>query len=169
MGKFMIDKVKIELPGYEIVPVTKENFEQAFEAYDTNQDFFMLVNGKEATIKSSIGDINALPPGGAIDQKYFISIYKAGRVLAVLDMYANYPGPGSIWIGLLLVHGSFHGAGIGSEITSAVMNAAKAAGYKTVQLGVMKSNEMGLPFWQKQGFDVFRHSGDVLVLAKSLA
>ena len=165
----MLDEIKNRLIHYEILAITSQNFERIFEIYDTNQDFFLLTQGKIATIESSIHDINALPPNCDIEQKIFVSIWENGKVVCVLDLIEGYPERTSFWIGLLLVHGGLHGKKIGSKIVNAILNAAKSVGYKSAQLGVIETNTNGINFWQKHGFDILRHNGNIVVMATHAA
>jgi len=164
----MLEEIKKHLAGYEIEPITKLNFTQVFEVYDTNQDFFQLVQGKRATIEISTHDINALPPNCDIGQKIYVGIWKDGQVAAVLDVIERFPEPTSFWIGLLLVHGEMHGRQIGSTIVDAVLNAAKISGYKTAQLGVIEHSVKGIAFWHSHGFVTSRQSGNIVVMAKCI-
>jgi len=164
----MLSEIKGQLDEYEIANITSENFEQIFNVYDTNQDFFVLTQGEKATIKSSIGDIEALPPNCAFDQKVYIGIWKNGEAVGVLDLIENYPKQSDFWIGLLLVHGNLHGSGLGGKIVNSVLNAAKQVGYKTAQLGVVDNNVKAINFWQRHGFTTLRHNGDILVMEKSV-
>ena len=164
----MLDEIKSQLMEYDIIAIKKENFGQVFEVYDTNQNFFLLVQGKEATIENSINDIDTIPPNCAIEQKIYISIWKNGNVVGVLDIIEKYPTQSCFWIGLLLIHSNFQGKKIGSAITKALLNAAKIAGYKTAQLGVIESNEKGVSFWKKHGFNILRHSDNIVVMVKDI-
>jgi len=163
-----LNKIKGWLDGYEVMPITKQNFGQAFEVYNTNQDFFILTQNKEATIESSIIDIDAIPPNCTMEQKIYVGIWQGGKITAVLDLIENFPEQGSFWIGLLLVHGSLHGKKIGSNIVNAVLNAAMSAGYKSVQLGVIENNAKGISFWQRHGFEIIRRSGNILIMASQI-
>ena len=164
----MLDEIKKQLAEYKVIVITEQNFEQVFEVYDTNQDFFLLTQGKEATIESSSNDMMAVPPNCDIQQKVYISIWKDGQAVGVLDLITGYPERTCFWIGLLLVHGSLHGKKIGSRFVDAVLYAAKEAGYESAQLGVIESNVKAIKFWQKHGFDVFRHSGDIVVMKRGV-
>jgi ribosomal protein S18 acetylase RimI-like enzyme len=164
----MIDEYKKQLVDYDIATVTRENFNRVFEVYNTNQDFFLLTQGKEATIESSIDDVSALPPGCSIGQKIFISLSKENRAVGVLDIIMEYPDQDSFWIGLLLIRGDLHGKKIGSGIITATLNAAKAVGYKSAQLGVVENNTKAVNFWQRHGFNILRHSGNIVVMALRL-
>lgn len=164
----MIEEMKKQLSEYEIIPITIQNFKQVFQVYDTNQDFFLLTEGKKTTVKKSINDINALPPNTDISQKTYVSIWKDDKVVAVLDLIEGYPWKTSVWLGLLLVHGSLHSRKIGSSILNAVLTSAKKAGYKSIQLGVFENNVRGLAFWQRHGFNVFRQSQNVVIMGRRI-
>ena len=164
----MLSELKKQLCEYEVRAITMQNFEQVFEVYGTNQDFFLLVRGEKATMENSIYDIDAIPPNCVIEQKIYISIWEDGKVIAVLDLIEGYPEQTSCWIGLLLVHGDSQGKKIGSKIVHAILNAAKASGYQSVQLGVIENNVKGIDFWQKHGFTTFRHSGNIVVMTKRI-
>jgi len=156
----------MQLSEYEVIAITRQNFEQVFKVYDANQDFFMLVQGKKATIESSLGDIDAIPPDCGGKQKVYISIWKGGKAIGVLDLIAGYPEQTSFWIGLLLVHGDLHGKGIGSKIVRAVLDAAKISGYHKAKLGVVESNIQGLNFWEKHGFNIMGRNKNIVVMAR---
>ena len=162
----MLDEIKNQMFGYEIIDIKKENFISIFEVYDTNKDFFLITQGGAATVEVSIKDIDALPPNCEIEQKTFISIWKEGKVVGILDLIEKYPTQTSFWIGLLLVHGSLHDKRIGSMILNAVLNAGKKEGYKTVQLGVLNGNNRGMKFWEKHGFSILRYSENIVIMGK---
>jgi len=165
----MIDEIKKQLFDYETVTITKQNFGQIFEIYDTNQDFFLLTNGKNANIESSMNDIDATPPCFEIEQKIYISIWEKSNVIGVLDLLTGYPEQTCIWIGLLLIHGKMHGKKIGGKIVTAILNASKTAGYRGVQLGVIENNVKAMAFWQKHGFVKIGHKENIVVMEKRIA
>lgn len=113
-------------------------------------------------------DIDEIPPNCVIEQKIYISIWENGKVIGVLDLIEGFPEQTSCWIGLLLVHGDLQGKKIGSNIVHAILNAANASGYKSIQLGVIENNVKGIDFWQKHGFTIFRHSGSIVVMKKCI-
>jgi len=43
----MLSELQLILTGYEIHPIIKENHLDVWSVYETNQDFFMLTEGKE--------------------------------------------------------------------------------------------------------------------------
>jgi len=164
----MLDEIKKRLQGYEITPITTQNFAQAFEVYESNQAFFQLTQGAHATMESSIGDITAIPPNCTIAQKIYVGIWEYGKIIGILDLIEKFPDENTLWIGLLLVHSNMHGKKIGSEIVNAVLDAAKSAGCKSAQLGVIENNCKAIAFWQRHGFETCRKSDNILVMARDL-
>ncbi|MCL2463347.1 MAG: GNAT family N-acetyltransferase [Defluviitaleaceae bacterium] len=152
------DSLRERLGGYEIIPVTRENFGRAMEIYGSNREFCLLSEGKEAEFDDCVKDVDAVPPGFDINDRLFAGLWRGGEIVAVLDLLRGYPEKSIVWIGLLMVRGGLHGMGIGGEIAEAVAGAAKAAGYEAIQLGVMENNAPGLGFWRKHGFGKIRES-----------
>jgi len=148
----MLNEFRKFMDGYEVIPITIDNCSDAEAVYNSNQDFFLQVEGKEATKTGIIESVTAVPDGFDLKGKYFIGIWKNGAMVAVLDFLAGYPVSDCIWIGLLLVHGDLKGQSIGSTITTAIFNAAKSVGYTEIKLGVIDRNLKGIKFWLNMGF-----------------
>ena len=153
----MIAEIKNLLLEYEIKTITLENCEDVMEVYNTNQDFFMLSSGRAATIEDCRNDINTVPPF-SFDEKVFVSLWRDGCCVSVLDIIVGYPKEAYIWIGFLLIHGEWHRKQIGTEIVNAILKAAENKGCVCVQLGVLEDNEKGRKFWEKLGFEKIRES-----------
>jgi ribosomal protein S18 acetylase RimI-like enzyme len=164
----MLDELKKQLVGYEIATITRQSFGHVFEIYDTNQDFFLLTQGKKATIESSINDIDSIPPNIGIEQKIFVSIWADGKAIGILDLLKDYPEQNYLWIGLLLIHGDMCNKKIGSKIVAAILNASRIEGFKFVQLGVMENNVRGMAFWKKCGFAKVRTKENIIVMERSI-
>ena len=139
-------------PVYTIIPITAQTCEQVMEVFDSNREFFMLTEGEPATLASCRASASAVPPGFDVANKHFISFWEGKKCVAVLDFLAGYPGPDSLYLGLLLVHGDLHGAGVGQSIVNALLAAAKKDDFAQVQLAVIESNAKAIAFWEKLGF-----------------
>jgi len=164
----MLEEIQKRLSDYKIISIKKDNFEQAFEVYDTNQNFFLLTQGSKATMESSVNDIDALPPNCDMEQKIYVCICEQDKIIAVMDLIMEFPEKSVFWIGLLLIHGDMQGKKIGSKIVTAVLDAAKSAGYRTAQLGVIENNVMAIKFWQRHGFERFGQSDNIVVMARQI-
>jgi len=148
----MLNELQHILDGYEILPITKENHMGVMPIYETNQDFFILTEGKEATPTGIIESIIAVPDGFGMEGKNFVGLWKDGKPVAALDLFVGYPNSDCVWVGILLVHGSLKGKSIGTKIMNAIFTATKTAGMKDIMLGVIATNTRGIDFWRKIGF-----------------
>jgi len=140
------------LNGYETRPITKANCKQVIDVYNSNQDFFILTEGKPATLSGCIANIDAMPPGFNPENKFCIGIWENETCIAVLDFLVGYPNLEHLYIGLLLVHSNLHGKGIGKKIIEYVLATAKHEGLKTARVAVCTANSKALSFWSKLGF-----------------
>ena len=154
----MLHQLTARLGGYGFEPITDCNYELYFEVYAANQAFFLLTAGKEASPESISDAISQTPPGFELKNKYFLGVRKNGAAVGVLDFLIGYPEKNCLWIGLLIIHGEMQGKQAGSEIVHALLNAAKAEGLETAQLGVIENNTRGMTFWQKFGFQEIRQT-----------
>ena len=138
--------------GLEIRPATKANCGQVMDVYDSNRDFSMLTEGRPATFDGCLANIDAIPPGFDPQNKHCISFWENEKCIAMLDFLVGHPSPDCLYIGLLLVHGSLHGKGIGGRIVRSLLNAAECHGLKTARIAVCVANTSGAAFWDRLGF-----------------
>jgi len=148
----MLNELQRYLSEYEIIPITEDNYYDAVDVYESNQDFFLLTEGKKASISGMLENINAIPNGFDIKNKYHVGLQQNGSVVAVIDFLVGYPACDCVWVGLLLVHGEFKGKSMGSCIVKALLSAARDTGCKEAKLGVIDKNTRGVNFWEKNGF-----------------
>ena len=156
--RMMIHTLKNLLMPYEVEAITKENFDEVMDIYESNQAFFILTEEKEIGKEDCMKDVDAIPPDFDISQKIFTSIEANNQKVAVLDMLMGYPAESCLWIGLLLIHEAHKHKGLGRQIISAIEKAAKTEGYESVQLGVIEKNGKALSFWHMLGFEVIREA-----------
>jgi len=58
------------------------------------------------------------------------------------------------WIGLLIITSDHQSEGLGREAAEALEVALAGEGWKEVRLGVLKSNEHALLFWESSGYGI---------------
>ena len=148
------------LRNYNIKQITESNYMELAEIYTSNDEFFLITEGKKSDVSGIKNNISSVPPNFDLENKLALSFWRQGKPIAILDLLKGYPDKESIWIGLLLIHGIIQGEGIGSEIVDGIIKSADAEGFSSLQLGVVESNKKGLKFWEKQGFQVMRESFD---------
>jgi len=149
----MLAELRHILSVYEIVPITEDNYNDVLEVYETNQDFFLLTEGKRAELSDILSGITAVPEGFNLSDKHFVGIWRDGSIVAVLDLLVGFPDPNCVLIGLLLVHGGLKGRGIGTEIAKSILRASESICRNEVRLGVIDKNTRGIDFWTKMGFE----------------
>jgi len=138
--------------GYELRPITKENVRYCMEVYDSNQDFFILTEGKPATLQSCMANINAMPPGFSKWNKFYVSFWEDNNCVAVMDFLKGYPDRECLYLGLLLVHKHWQGKGVGKRIVNAVLGVAGREGMTRARIAVCDKNTVGIKFWSGLGF-----------------
>jgi len=160
----MLNQLKALLSEYALMPVTKENYADLLEVFETNQDFFLIEEGLTKNKGNACAeDIWALavncPPHISPSDKFCVGIWKDGKPIAILD-YLVEAQIERAYLSLLIINGDYKRQQIGVEITNAFIAAARICGYKMIGLGVAKKNTDAQIFWEKLGFIMFReHDG----------
>ena len=154
------------LHAYEIIPLTEDNFTKFREVFDTNHDFLVEGYGKLIDEKGVFGAIAQLVDGFNPADKYLAAICQKDKVAAAVDLLANLPAEGQLYLSFLVVNNDFKGKGIGTAIADGIVVAAKMVGFTKISLG---SFEDTAGFWRKQGFVQTGSSGDFLAFYKELA
>ncbi|MGW3246987.1 GNAT family N-acetyltransferase [Streptomyces sp. NPDC001070] len=85
-----------------------------------------------------------------------------GTLAGIAVTLAEHPDPLDPypWIGLLMVHGGRHRAGLGRELAGLVEQRLRAAGRDGVRLAVLDANPRALAFWRALGYQVIDHRED---------
>lgn len=104
------------------------------------------------TEKSILEDMEALPPGKTMEDKYYIGFFNGTRLVANMDLILSYPTKETAFIGLFMVDVSCQHQGIGTEIISEVCGCLKASGFEKIRLGADKGNPQSYAFWKKNQF-----------------
>lgn len=104
-----------------------------------------------ATQNSILQDMQALPPGKTMSDKYYIGFYSGTDLLAVMDLITGYPTPGTAFIGLFMVNAAYQGKGTGSVLIQECRQALKAEGFTALRLAIDEGNPQSKAFWQKNG------------------
>ncbi|MFD6415161.1 GNAT family N-acetyltransferase [Streptomyces sp. NPDC060194] len=98
-----------------------------------------------------------------------------GRLVGLVCLLDRHPADGYPWIGLLLVHGSRRGTGVGRFLVERIEDRFRGEDRGGVRLAVLESNPSALGFWSSQGWREIdrradqRHGRACLVMHKALA
>lgn len=136
---------------YKVSKLTESDIDAILELAKNN-DIFFRYNPPMFTRESIIEDMNALPPGKEMKDKFTIGFFSGNKLIAGMDLIRDYPQENIAYIGLFMMHAQYQGKGIGTTIISQVMDALKEMGCKKVRLAIDRGNPQSEAFWLKQGF-----------------
>ncbi|MBR3508064.1 MAG: GNAT family N-acetyltransferase [Lachnospiraceae bacterium] len=97
-------------------------------------------------------DMNALPPGKTMTDKYYVGYYDEDRLIAVMDLIMAFPNKTTAFIGFFMTEADAQRKGLGSALITELCNAMSGIGIKEVRLGWVKGNPQAEHFWKKNGF-----------------
>lgn len=97
-------------------------------------------------------DMNALPPGKTVSDKYYVGYYDGERLIAVMDMIMAFPEKTTSFIGFFMTDIEAQNKGLGSFIISELCKVMTGMGMRAVRLGWVKGNPQAEHFWKKNGF-----------------
>ena len=93
-----------------------------------------------ATKASILDDLQAVPPGKTLSDKYFIGFYDGETLAAMMDLITGYPNPATAFIGLFMVDAAQQGRGTGSALIADCKRALRAEQFKTLRLAIDEGN-----------------------------
>ena len=73
-----------------------------------------------ATKASILDDLQAVPPGKTLSDKYFIGFYDGETLAAMMDLITGYPNSATAYIGLFMVDAAQQGRGTGSALIAGI-------------------------------------------------
>ena len=138
---------------FQVRALTKNHVDLILELSRGNTLFYQY-HPPFATRESIMEEMEALPPGKGMADKFYIGFFEKDRLAAVMDLIRDYPDPGTAYIGLFMVDTDFQGRGVGSEIIRECAGVLKNMGYKKLRLAVDRGNPQSNHFWRKNGFAV---------------
>lgn len=103
-------------------------------------------------------DLNGLPPGKAVEDKYYVGFFLENKLVAVLDLIDGYPQADIAFIGFFMTDIRVQGQGVGSAIIEELCNYLSTLHFRSVQLAWVKGNPQAENFWIKNQFHPIRES-----------
>lgn len=101
--------------------------------------------------ESILADMQALPPGKTLQDKYYLGILQNGRLAAVWDLILAFPDERTAFWGFFMVDAALQGQGFGSEVVRALCGLLRPH-FDHVRLGFVSTNGQSRHFWHKNGF-----------------
>ncbi len=156
---------------YEIRKLQDEDIPLILDVCLGNPQFYLYTEAEpeEENIRY---DMQALPPGKQIQDKYYIGFFKEDRLYAIMDLIDGYPDEQTAFIGFFMMHAQYSAKGLGSELIREVCSALKKEGFAKIRLCINDGNPQSFHFWTKNGFvplkKVQRDDGTVILAEKVL-
>lgn len=142
---------------YKVVPCTIKDMDILAPVCEGNPQYFAHMHApfhKESLME----DLQAVPPGKSLAEKYFLRFMQKDSCVAFLDLIQDYPEPNDAYIGWFMCAQEYQHKGIGTAIIQELIAALKKQGVTRIALGYVQDNKQSEHFWQKQGFHAY---GDV--------
>lgn len=105
-----------------------------------------------ASEESILEDMNLLPPGKELKDKYYIGFFDGAGFVAVMDLILDYPGEKTAYIGFFMMEREYQGKGVGSKIIQECAGYLADIGYEKIRLAIDKGNPQSEAFWTKNRF-----------------
>lgn len=102
--------------------------------------------------QSILEDMNVLPPGKEMRDKYYLGFYDGRKLIAVMDLIMAYPDESTAWIGFFMTDLSIQNTGTGSRIIDELCTVLSRSGISNIRLGWVRGNPQAEHFWHKNGF-----------------
>lgn len=135
---------------YEVTNLEEKDIPAVFQLCSQNPQYYQYC--PPAVSREGIReDMQALPPGKCMKDKYYLGFWNGDELAAVMDLILEYPNAETAWIGFFMMNADMQGQGIGSKIVEEVCTYLKNR-FKFVELGYVKGNKQSEGFWLKNGF-----------------
>ena len=151
------EKLQQRLPEFIIEPVTLNNLSKYENIFYSNDEYYMITDGRTATKQDCIETIEYADnfPEGMCQ---LIGFSEDEDAIAFLSLLEGYPRKSTLYIGLFLIDKQYQKNSIGTKIINEVIDMAFDSGFKTLKLSVQDNNVSGYPFWQKLGFKITKRT-----------
>lgn len=136
---------------YDVCILTHENIDEIYKLQSKNVAYFEWCP-PFVTKQGILNQMNALPHGKTIEDKYYIGFYLQEELVAVMDFIDGYPQKGIAYIGLFMTDPSIQNKGVGTEIIDYLCVYLTDLGYCSIRLAWVKGNSQAEHFWLKNKF-----------------
>lgn len=151
-----------KMAPYHAEHITEENISRVQTLLESNTEYFRVTQPHPVSRADCIADITALPPGKTMSDKSYFLLSDSVGDLAVIDFIERYPNDKSGYLGFFILSSERHNQGIGQKLLGIVEEAARQCGLSRIELACFASNEPGLRFWKKTGYQSIRTSKRVI-------
>ncbi|MDY6938744.1 MAG: GNAT family N-acetyltransferase [Cyanobacteriota bacterium] len=147
----------VQHSGYTVKPLLPEDADVLQVLYDRCTDFFLFSDGLAPSPTAAREEFENLPEGKTANDRYVFGLFDPNDVLVgVIESIRYYPDDRTWWIGLMAIVPEYRSRGLGEDFYKAFEGWVSSQGIPQIALAVFVGNELGLRFWQRMGFEIFR-------------
>lgn len=132
-------------------PLTETHLPALLAFCQRNEEYYSYIKCTP-DLESLQRQLTALPPNTTMEQKHFLGLWEAGRLIAILDLILDWPRKSVVYIGWFMVARELQGKGEGKRLIKEIADGLTERDYKSVRLGCVEDNLPGMKFWQACGF-----------------
>jgi RimJ/RimL family protein N-acetyltransferase len=144
---------RMESERLVIRPVVEEDLPEMLPIYQTNPFYLQqtMENGQYSLedLQKDLREVRA-----AAGRHFLVACLRdGGQAIGAIELLEENPSDGLPWIGLLMIHASFHRKGLATECFRLVANHGNVVlAWKHLRIGVLAGNAPALTFWRGIGF-----------------
>ena len=138
---------------FEPVTGSEQQLAALQRVFRSAPDYVRLTSGAGPTGEEALTLWRELPSGVSRADKRVFLLYEGADIVGCADLLRDYPGPGTDFLGLLLLSESARGRGLGSQAYASLEGTMRARGTSRVRLGVLAANSGAVAFWRSMGFE----------------
>ncbi len=141
------------LEGHFIRPARAEDEAEVQELFEADPRYFEIVQDAPPGPAEFQSTITELAPGKNYEDKFVYCVLGANEnIVAVIDIYRDYPEEGIWFVGLLFVARDKRGQGLGSRLVEAIGSHVAMQGGHAARIAVADENTGAMRFWERAGF-----------------
>lgn len=142
--------MKQMLAGYKVRPLTEGDIPEILVLCQGNPLYYehMRTSPSPESIRE---DMTKRPRAQVPENKFFLGLFREGKLAAVLDLIVHHPKADTAFIGWFILRADLQGRGEGSRIMGVLLEELKSS-FAYVRLGRVKGNSQSQRFWEKNGF-----------------
>lgn len=139
-----------------------EEIDEVVELYASNPEYCRAAGEYDPeNIQADRVEADLREEAGAEGSEVLLARDEHGQLVGLLCLLDRHPTDGQPWIGLLMVHGSLHGKGIGRQLAHLVEERFRSEERTGLRLAVLENNPTALTFWSSLGWQEIDRRADV--------
>jgi ribosomal protein S18 acetylase RimI-like enzyme len=142
----------VKLDGYSVAPLTRDDLPELQLFLERCTGFFELCEGGPTPADAAELQWSELPHGYPAEDHFVFCVREDGGIVALLNLFRNYPRAGQWWLGFQIVDPACRGRGLGERLLRALEAWIASQGADILQLAVSEHNAGADRFWRRMGF-----------------